>query len=151
MQQSVLDRLIDEDPRSRADPTPSWAKSVRDLKEALRRDLEWLLNTRRIPFLAPDALEELGKSLYHYGLADISSLGADAHGTRLRLIREVEQAVALFEPRLMGVRVGLVETEQDDKRQIQFLIEGLLKMEPNPEQVAFDTVLEISSGKFQVR
>jgi type VI secretion system protein ImpF len=151
VQQSVLDRLIDGDPRSPADVPISWAQSVRELKEALRRDLEWLLNTRRIPALAPEALQEVGNSLYHYGLPDITSLSADAHGTRAVLIRQVEEALELFEPRLTGVRVGLVETEYDDKRELRFLIEGLLKMEPSPEQVAFDTVLEISSGKFQVR
>ena len=51
----------------------------------------------------------------------------------------------------MGVRVAIVETEYDKKRELRFLIEALLKMEPSPEQVAFDTVLEFSSGKFQVR
>ncbi len=151
VQQSVLDRLIDEDPRSPADPSVSWAQSVRELKQAVRRDLEWLLNTRRIHELAPDALEEVGKSLYHYGLPDITSLSADDPRTRQVLIRQVEEAIALFEPRLMGVRVAIVETEYDKKRELRFLIEALLKMEPSPEQVAFDTVLEFSSGKFQVR
>src|SRR5207302_1846366 len=48
VQWSVLDRLIDTDPHSPAEPSFTWAQSVRELKRALRRDLEWLLNTRRI-------------------------------------------------------------------------------------------------------
>ena len=147
---SVLDRLIDEDPQTTADVSTSWSQSVKDLKDAVKRDLEWLLNTRRIPELAPDALEDVCRSLYHYGLPDFTSLSADDHATHLVLIRQVEEAIELFEPRLAGVRVSLAETEKDDKRELRFVIEGLLKMEPNPEQVVFDTVLEISSGKFQV-
>jgi type VI secretion system protein ImpF len=147
---TVLDRLIDKDPRSAADAPMTWAHSVRELKESVRRDLEWLLNTRRIPDLAPDALEEVGKSLYHYGLPDVTSLSADDHNTKMRLMRYVEQAIEMFEPRLGAVKVSLGESERKDRRELRFLIEGLLKMEPSPEQVAFDTSLEISSGKFQV-
>jgi type VI secretion system protein ImpF len=46
---SFLDRLIDLDPKVASDGPPSRAKSVRQLKASLRRDLEWLLNTRRRP------------------------------------------------------------------------------------------------------
>lgn len=147
---TVLDRLIDNDPRSTADVPMTWAQSVRELKGAVRRDLEWLLNTRRIPDLAPEALEEVGKSLYHYGLPDVTSLSADDHNTKMRLMRHIEEAIDLFEPRLAAVRVSVGESERKDKRELRFLIEGLLKMEPSPEQVAFDTAFEVSSGKFEV-
>ncbi|HEX3276550.1 MAG TPA: type VI secretion system baseplate subunit TssE [Gemmatimonadales bacterium] len=148
---SVLDRLIDERPRDTAEVPPSWTDSVRDLKIAVRRDLEWLLNTRRIAEPAPEAYEELNRSLYHYGFPDITSLGRDARDTRTRLVRRIEETLALHEPRLAGVRVTLAETEADNRRQLRFLIEALLRMEPNPEQVAFDTVLEIASGEYHVK
>jgi hypothetical protein len=46
---SVFDRLIDRDPRNRlAEEAMTRAQSVRELKNALRRDLEWLLNSRRV-------------------------------------------------------------------------------------------------------
>lgn len=151
VQQSLLDRLIDDDPRGSVDPQITWAQSVKDLKDAVRRDLEWLLNTRRIVNTAPEAFEEVNRSLYHYGLPDISSLSADAPDTEVRLIRQVEETVELFEPRLSNVRVSPVKTDEKDTRQIRFLIEALLEMEPEAEQVVFDTVLEISSCKFQVR
>ena len=47
--QSVLERLIDREPDSPTDPPSTYAQSVRQLKLSLRRDLEWLLNTRRTP------------------------------------------------------------------------------------------------------
>ena len=47
---SVLDRLTDNDPKSPTVEAPlSRAESVRALKAGVRRDLEWLLNTRRTP------------------------------------------------------------------------------------------------------
>ena len=32
-----------------------------------------------------------------------------------------------------------------------FQIEGLLQMDPAPEQVSFDTTLQLSSGEYQIR
>ncbi len=151
VQETVLDRLIDEDPTSGVEAPKTWAQSVADLKRALRRDLEWLLNTRRIILTAPPEYSELAGSLYHFGLPDFTGLSAEAPDTGTRLRREVEEAVTRYERRLSGVRVSLVETDEEGRREVRFVIEGLLCMEPSPEQVAFDTVLETVSGWFQVR
>jgi len=82
VQWSVLDRLIDTDPHSAAEPSFTWAQSVRELKRALRRDLEWLLNTRRIVEPAPEGFNELRESLYHFGLPDVTSASAESPDTR---------------------------------------------------------------------
>ncbi|MBA4156456.1 MAG: type VI secretion system baseplate subunit TssE [Gemmatimonadetes bacterium] len=150
VRQSVLDRLIDFEPKQSADASTTWAESVRQLKESVLRDLEWLLNTRRTPETAPDAYAEVKRSVFHYGLPDITSLSGESEVVRRRLIRQVEECIQLFEPRLTGVRVSPVEVEEESKRRIRFIIEAILRMEPNPERVTFDTVLEISSGKFLV-
>ncbi|HEY7636882.1 MAG TPA: type VI secretion system baseplate subunit TssE [Gemmatimonadales bacterium] len=151
VQQSLLDRLIDLDPKTTTEAPLSWTRSVQQLKASLRRDLEVLLNTRRIPTPAPEAFEELAQSLYHFGFPDITSMGRDSKDVRVRLMRQVEETIATFEPRLASVKVTLAETTEDGKRQLRFLIEGLLRMEPNPEQVVFDTVLEIASGEYHVK
>jgi type VI secretion system protein ImpF len=151
VQQSLLDRLIDLEPKNSSEAPPTWSESVRQLKSSLRHDLEWLLNTRRIPAAAPESLEELRRSLYNFGFPDITSLGRDSREVRARLLREVEETIAIFEPRLAGVKVTLAEVGEGGNRQLRFLIEGLLRMEPNPEQVVFDTVLEISSGEYHVQ
>ena len=54
------------------------------------RDLEWLLNTRRIVDPAPDACTEVQNSVYHFGLPDITSLSAESEAARLKLVRQVE-------------------------------------------------------------
>jgi len=48
--------------------------------------------------------------------------------------------------------VSLVETEGENaRRELRFLIEAVLRMDPNPEPVVFDTVLEFSSGEYDVK
>ena len=152
VQQSLLDRLIDLSPGERSEPASTWAQSVRDLKRSVRRDLEALLNTRRTAQAATDALPELKASLYNYGLPDISSMSRDAHDSRVKLLRLVEEAISMFEPRLTNVRAALVEdpAASATRRDLHFVIHAVLRMDPNPEPVMFDTTLDASSGEYQV-
>ena len=41
--------------------------------------------------------------------------------------------------------------EPGGPRQLRFTVDALLLMEPSPEQVVFDTVLEVTSGSFEVK
>jgi type VI secretion system protein ImpF len=110
-----------------------------------------LLNTRRIPVPAPDAFEEVGRSVYHYGLPDLTSISRDSHEARERLRHRVEDVIALFEPRLENVNITIVEMEgEQHRRELRFHIEGTLLMDPTPEQVVFDTVLHFASGEYEV-
>ena len=102
--QSVLDRLIARDPESHSENPPTRAQSVRQLKTALRRDLEWLLNSRRTPEAVDGEYEELEKSLYNFGLPDVTSLSWDSSRDRARLARMIEQVLLNFEPRISGIR-----------------------------------------------
>lgn len=150
VQASVLDRLVDDRPGTGDDPYPTWAESVERYKTSVLRDLEWLLNTRRIAEEAPPVHEELQRSVYHYGLPDITSLSSDSATDRQWLAHRVRDAIVLFEPRLENVRVSIPDAEPGARRVVRFVVEGTLRMEPNPEQVVFDTVLEVSSGRFRV-
>jgi len=149
VQQSVLDRLIDRDPKSRVEAPLTRAQSLRELKEALRRDLEWLLNTRRNTLETSETSQVLENSLYSYGLPDITSLSLLNSKDQNRLLRAMETAIATFEPRLMGVAVSMHPLSAGS-RVLRFVIEGMLRIDPAPEHVTFDTKLEISSGQYEV-
>jgi type VI secretion system protein ImpF len=150
--QSVLDRLIDRDPNLASDPSTTRAQSVRQLKLSLRRDLEWLLNTRRIVDSNVETMEELERSLYNYGLPDFGRVNVALPKDRNSLARELENTIGQFEPRLKEIRVRVEEDPEAPKSRILHLqIEALLMMDPAPEQVSFDTVLQLSSGEYQIR
>jgi type VI secretion system protein ImpF len=151
VQPSVLDRLTDYEPRNSSEGRVGYLESTRHFKNGLQRDLEWLLNTRRIPVPAPEELEELSRSVYHFGLPDLTSISRDSHEARDHLLRRVEDAIAIFEPRLTNVRIGVVEMEgEQHRRELRFHVEGTLLMDPMPEQVVFDTVLHFASGQYEV-
>jgi type VI secretion system protein ImpF len=152
VQLSVLDRLIDTEPANRQEVPMTRAQSVRALKNALRRDLEWLLNSRRC-IQQPEAVDgvtlALTESVYDFGLPDFTSLSLNSGKDRQRLTRMIEDTVALFEPRLQGVRVTPQSSEKH--RSLRFVIEGMLQIEPSPELVSFDTFVEAGSGEVRVQ
>jgi type VI secretion system protein ImpF len=146
---SIVDRLIDRHPGV-GDGTTTWAESVAEYRASVLRDLEWLLNTRRIADPAPDRFTEVRESVYHFGLPDVTSRSADSPEARIELARDIEECIRIFEPRLSEVRVGTrVEAEKGGRRP-RFTIEALLRMDPDPERVLFDTVLDSTTGKFTV-
>ncbi len=147
---SVLDRLLDFEPDVSREAPKSRSKSLRELKLSVRRDLEWLLNTRTVHVEIDERLQEIKKSVLTYGLPDITGLSAKNQSEQKRLAKAIENAIRLFEPRFLDVRVTLEPVSNVD-RSLKFRIEARLDIEPTPEPVAFDTVLQLGSGDFEVR
>ncbi|MBI1358644.1 MAG: type VI secretion system baseplate subunit TssE [Acidobacteria bacterium] len=180
---SVLDRLIDEEPEDsrRVQRQRRYEESAergplerpmtrRESEDAhragVRRDLEWLLNARRIvdepklDFSGPDIrrreldveprFQEVEKSLYRYGLPDFTAYGLSSADDADLLVGSVKEALEIFEPRLKDVRVVPLEVTSKGLRRVRFRIEAKLMMDPASERVSFDTLLELSSGQYQI-
>lgn len=144
---SVLDRLLDDRPEESREAPASRQTSLRLLKQSVRRDLEWLLNTRLDPSHVAEPGSELSKSVACYGLPDFTSWNVRGGADQETLRRSVEEAVARFEPRLEGVQVTL-ETVSEVDRTLRFRIEARLRIEPAPEPVTFDSILQLGSQEF---
>jgi type VI secretion system protein ImpF len=140
---SVLDRLLDDRPEETREAPASRQTSLRLLKAAVRRDLEWLLNTR----LHPD---DDVRSLATFGLPDFANADVFSSQGSEGLRQRVEDTVRIFEPRLEGIRVGLEDLSRKE-RSVRFRIEAQLRIEPAPEPVVFDTMLLLGTGEASVR
>jgi type VI secretion system protein ImpF len=86
-----------------------------------------------------------------YGLPDITSMSVANIRDRQRLAQAIQAAVLKFEPRIANPRVNLVSGGEDKTPTLRFAIEGMLRVEPNPEHVSFDTVLELANGEYTVQ
>ena len=127
----------------------SRSKSLAALKIAVRRDLEWLLNTRRTPAEPPARARQLWRSSYCYGIPDLTGMALDTVQARGDLARILETAIGAFEPRLRNATATL-QPHTSGSRVLRFQIEALLLMEPAPARVYFDTTLELISGEYHV-
>lgn len=146
---SVLDRLLDDRPEETREAPASRQTSLRLLKQSVRRDLEWLLNTRLDPGAPSEEGTEVARSLAAFGLPDFSTRDVRGGMDQEQLRRTIEDSVAKFEPRLEGVQVTL-ETLSDVDRTVRFRIEARLRVEPVPEPVTFDSVLQLANLEFVV-
>jgi type VI secretion system protein ImpF len=142
--QSILERLstVEDWPATRA-------QSLRLLRESMKRDMEWLLNTRRSVIAGIHEYEAVNRSVLQFGLIDTSSLSLSSTIDHKRLQMALQQCIDDFEPRLQNTRVT-IETDDLKRRQLRFHIEGQIRLDPAPEEITFDTVLDLSSGEYSV-
>jgi type VI secretion system protein ImpF len=146
---SVLDRLIDEDLRI-PEKQLTRSESLRKLRDAVRRDLEWLLNTRHPVIVAPPA-SQLARSLYMYGIPDVTSMSAKNMNDRQALLQAMQDTICRFEPRIANPRVTLAPEQNEKIPVLRFVIEGLLRVDPSPEQISFGAVVELANGECKVQ
>jgi type VI secretion system protein ImpF len=138
----LLDRLLDADPGAPADPPLTASVALDTLRAAVRRDLEALLNARRRRWPLPEGLAELPASPLGYGIPDATS-GAYAYPERRKaLAEEVERVIRRFEPRLMNVHVELRDQGNPLDRTLRLKVDAVLRADPVPEHIAFETVVE---------
>jgi type VI secretion system protein ImpF len=148
---SVFDRLLDDEPANSRETAASRRQVLRELKRSVGRDLENLLNTRQRCGSWPAPLTELEQSLVNYGIPDFTGVNMSIAAERERLRGVIQQVIEHYEPRLKTVRVKLLENSEAYDRTLRFRIDGLLKVDPAPEPVVFDSQLEPSTSTFEVK
>jgi type VI secretion system protein ImpF len=146
----LLDRLIDSDPNEAADKPLSSNATARALRDSVCRDLGELLNTRRRWRSWDPRYTELNQSLAGFGLPDFAS-GAFSDPRRAEELRRlVESTIRCFEPRLTSLNVALLENTDKFAPTLRLRVEALLKVDPAPVPVAFDTLVELDTKNVTV-
>lgn len=148
---SVLDRLLDDFPNdAKEDPPTRFAADFERFKSAVRRDLESLLNTRRESTDSLDAFPEAKRSILTYGLPDFTMLSSQSEQDRAGIREIVENAITLFEPRLLNVNVT-ISSIAESRHNLSFRVDALLRIDPAPAPVTFDAVLQLATQQYQVK
>jgi type VI secretion system protein ImpF len=148
-QASILDRLLDYDPKVATEPVRD-RLSVRQIKDAVIRDLENLLNTRRQILVPSPEYHEVHSSLYMYGLQDFTMKNPGSPMVKQKLRQVIERTIARFEPRLKNVNVQ-IEASGQNARDLRFRITAMLVMDPIAEPVIFDTFFDVSRGEYKIQ
>jgi type VI secretion system protein ImpF len=66
------------------------------------------------------------------------------------MLRTLQSTIKLFEPRLSNVNIVPLESKVIATRSLRFRIEALLLMDPAPELISFDTMLDLTSSHYHV-
>jgi type VI secretion system protein ImpF len=154
LQPALLDRLLDDAPNQQTEAPAARVLTKQQLRQAVLRDLAWLLNAVRPPAIDGERVPYAAASVLNYGLPPLS--GAQASTLDVATLEQnVRQAVLLFEPRILpdSLRVRALEdvSALDSHNQIALEISGLLWSQPVPLEVMIRTELDLETGQVNVR
>ena len=95
---------------------------------------------------------ELNRSVYVYGLPDFTGYRMSSPAEQTRLLRVgLELRSSCLSPGWPTSKSSRLKPAGHVSRTLRLRIEGLLLIDPAPEHVTFDTVLELTSGNTRCR
>lgn len=147
---SILDRLTDDAPQVSRESVADMHLNIVRYKQAVARDLESLLNSRRVDF--EDRIESFPQarsSILTYGITDLSSLSLLDPGAQGHLREQIKTAIERHEPRLTRVRVSLDAPKGRD-RQLRFRVDAVLTAHPQRPPVMFDAMLQLATNTYRI-
>jgi type VI secretion system protein ImpF len=119
------------------------------LRKEVKQDLEQLMNTIALESTVDlSTFPEVGKSILNYGIPDIARRTIDEKGVA-DVAREIEQALARYEPRLVRNTIKVHRDENVDKAslKLRFAVHGDLSCNPINVPVEFVADLDYGTGK----
>ena len=154
LQPSLLDRLTDRHPEKRKESTTQQSMSQKEFKEAVIRDLGWLLNSVSLDVCVDlDAYPEVKQSVLNFGLPDISGHTSSTIDVKT-VENSIRRAIHRFEPRIIrnSLRVKVHSNPSDmSHNSLVFEIEGAVFGQPSPFQIVLRSELDLECGEFSVK
>lgn len=146
--QSLVDRLIDDDPHGSADAQETDEEAIARYKVALRRDLESLLNTKR-PWLPVTArYPGLDRTILGYGIPDLSTEDMSVAAVRERVRRTIAQVIREHEPRLSNIEIEM--DEGPTSRGMRLRISAVLTVVQSEETVVYEAAVRPGDRTIEV-
>ena len=125
-------------------------QSVKELKEAIARDLEEMLNTHREAlFNITDGYPEVSRSLITYGVPDFSTFDVRNPHDRNLVCVTLKELISDFEPRLKNIDVILTQP-QEHAQNLRFRLDAMLEVHPARERIVFDAILQLTTKTYQI-
>ncbi len=155
LQPALLDRLTDFNPQSQVEAEDTRMMNKSQIREAVLRDLSWLLNSVQ-PLNKATAAQypQAADSVLNYGLPAMSGQLASRIDVGL-LERTIKQAILRFEPRVMedSLEVKALEASSvlDTHNVIEFEIHGFMWAQPVPLELLLRTQVDLEAGQVEVR
>jgi type VI secretion system protein ImpF len=151
LQPCLLDRLTDDEPKKKIESRNQRVMSLQKYREAVLRDLLWLLNTHANSEKSGfDGFEEIPSSVLNFGVQNVAGMTASSlHADDMRFL--LTKALQCFEPRIIpdtvSIGVATDPNEMSHGRSLSFEIRGVLWSQPIPESLFIKTEMDLETGK----
>ncbi|MFK7914669.1 MAG: type VI secretion system baseplate subunit TssE [Pseudomonadales bacterium] len=153
LQPSLLDRLTDDNPGESSEPSNKRTLSATELRRAVVRDLQWLLNTNALSSSTDlSDYPEIMRSTVNYGVPDLSghmvaSFEVDA------LAKLIREAIINFEPRIdpQALHVtGDLSLDEMGSKALVFTIDAEVYAQPGSMHLMLKTTVDLDSGDVDI-
>jgi len=154
LQPSLLDRLTDDEPDQTTESRERRVLSLPRLRDAVLRDLAWLLNTTHLEVVDDlSSYPYVAKSVLNYGLPELTGVSV-ASLDSFAIARRVKECILNFEPRLrrdsLEVRVSNASDNVYNNRSLEFEISGELLAKPLSLQLFLKTEIDLENGTVDI-
>ncbi len=154
LQPALLDRLTDLQPLSRVESDEHRVMTKARIREAVLRDLSWLLNAVQPLGMLAARYPQAADSVLNFGMPPMSGLLASRIDIGV-LERALKQAIVRFEPRIMAdtLQVKALDAASvlDTHNVIEFEISGFVWAQPVPLELLLRTQLDLEAGQVELR
>ena len=128
--------------------------SLQRYREAVLRDLSWLLNTHAdVGQSGLDEFDDIVSSVLNFGVQNVAGMTASSLSVddmRYQLI----EAIRHFEPRILpdtlSIGITIDPDAMSNRRSLSFEIRGILWTQSIPESLFIKTELDLETGKARV-
>jgi type VI secretion system protein ImpF len=149
----LLDRLTDNEPNKRKESRKDRVMNMHQYRNAVLRDIAWLLNTYANAELSGlDKYTELTSSVLNFGVRNVAGMTASSLSAD-EIEYQLTEALRHFEPRILPNTISIdmtVDPEEMSNRSLRFEIRGDLWSQPIPESLFIRTQLDIETGKVKL-
>jgi type VI secretion system protein ImpF len=144
---SVLDRLgaMDGDADGRSRPRQGY--STIQLRKAIRRDLEDMLNSYQRVLAPPADLSALTGSIFDYGVPDLADVSLSSTDQIDRYRARLESAILQFDQRFRRVQIRIESVDPTDHT-LRFRIDAVVYVHPAEEEIVIHSYLEPATRQF---
>ena len=154
LQPSLLDRLTDLEPEKSKESSSSQTMSQMQFKEAVIRDLGWLLNSVALDVCVDlDSYPQVQKSVLNYGMPDLS--GRTSSSVDIQSVeKSIKKTIHQFEPRIIRNSLKVKIHSNPDTmshNSMVFEIAGAVFGQPAPFQVVLKSELDLELGEFELK
>lgn len=148
LQPSLLDRLTDLAPESLTESRDDRVIDLRRLRDIIRRDLTFLLNTPDASrIIDPEVYPQAARSVMNYGVREVYG-DFSTRERALQIRASIRQAIEMFEPR---IKAGTLEvTQRQDEKVPQtvvvFDIRADMWAQPVPMELYLRSEVDVTTG-----
>jgi type VI secretion system protein ImpF len=152
LQPSLLDRLTDHDPEASTEARDDRVINIRRLRDIIRRDLSWLLNSNNQDTLIDaEQFPNVVNSVLNYGVREVvGDYSTERRAIEIR--KAVKRAIIMFEPRIKDGSLEIIARNDEKSSQtiVAFDIRADMWAQPLPMELYLRSQVDLTTGQLSL-